>query len=149
LSRIVCDSNCLISGLLWKDGPPGQILERVEDNRDRLFVINEILEEISQVIQRPKFKRALAKSSITPVEIIEWICHHALLVEASMLEKCIVADDPDDDMVLACAETVRPDVIINGDRHLLDIRLFKGIPILSSRQYLDACLENKQDLRSL
>lgn len=148
MSRIVCDSNCLISGLLWKDGPPGQILERVEDNRDRLFMTYEILEEISQVIQRPKFKRALAKSSITPVEIIEWICHHALLVEASMLEKCIVTDDPDDDMVLACAETVRPDAIISGDRHLLDVGRFNGIPILSSREYLDTYLKNKQDSHS-
>ncbi|NUN98783.1 MAG: PIN domain-containing protein [Candidatus Omnitrophica bacterium] len=48
-----------------------------------------------------------------------------------------VLADPDDDMILATALAAKADVIVSGDRHLLDLHSFEGIPILSPRTFLD------------
>lgn len=45
-----------------------------------------------------------------------------------------IADDPDDDEVLACALSARADVIVSGDRHLLNLKEFQGIRILRAAE---------------
>jgi putative PIN family toxin of toxin-antitoxin system len=46
--------------------------------------------------------------------------------------------DPDDSKVLACAVAGKADVIVTGDRkHLLPLKNFRGIPILSPPDFLD------------
>lgn len=41
-----------------------------------------------------------------------------------------VCRDPDDDHVLACALAAQATVIVSGDKDLLDLQPYKGIPIL-------------------
>jgi uncharacterized protein len=50
----------------------------------------------------------------------------------------VVRDDPDDNRVLECAVTGRADYVVSGDRHLLRIGAYEGIPILTVRQFMDA-----------
>ncbi len=40
--------------------------------------------------------------------------------------------DPDDDHVLACALAAQADLIVSGDRDLLTLREYQGMPILST-----------------
>jgi uncharacterized protein len=49
-----------------------------------------------------------------------------------------VARDPDDDQVLACALAAQADAIVSGDRDLLTLGSFQGIPILTTVQALEA-----------
>lgn len=45
--------------------------------------------------------------------------------------------DPFDEMVLECALAFRADFIVSGDKkHLLALRAYQGIPILSPRDFL-------------
>ncbi|MCL6649880.1 MAG: putative toxin-antitoxin system toxin component, PIN family [Chloroflexi bacterium] len=48
------------------------------------------------------------------------------------------APDQDDDRILECALAAGAQFIVSGDRHLLELRDFRGIPILTPRQFLDA-----------
>jgi putative PIN family toxin of toxin-antitoxin system len=48
-----------------------------------------------------------------------------------------VCRDPDDDWVLATALAGECDCVITGDRDLLDLTEFAGIPILRPRAFLD------------
>ena len=41
-----------------------------------------------------------------------------------------VLDDPDDDHVLACALAGNAELIVSGDRHLLSLKTFRGVPIV-------------------
>ena len=41
----------------------------------------------------------------------------------------VVVEDPDDDRVLEAAAAGEADVIVSGDRHLLRLRSWQGIPI--------------------
>ena len=48
----------------------------------------------------------------------------------------IIEDDPDDDIVIACAITAHADMIISGDKHILNIDKYENIPILTVPDYL-------------
>jgi uncharacterized protein len=47
-----------------------------------------------------------------------------------------VCRDPDDDDVLACALAAQVDVIVSGDKDLLVLGSFEGIPIVTAEQAL-------------
>ena len=49
----------------------------------------------------------------------------------------IVAADPDDDIYLAAASEGLADYLVSGDRHLLDLVEYEGIPIVTPREFLD------------
>jgi len=48
-----------------------------------------------------------------------------------------VADDPADDLVLACAVEGTADFIISGDHHLPDLENYQGIKIVNPPRFLD------------
>ena len=47
-----------------------------------------------------------------------------------------VPRDPDDDRVLACALAAQADPIVSGDAHLLDLKSYQRIPILTANAAL-------------
>ena len=42
-----------------------------------------------------------------------------------------VASDPDDDRILECAVDGKADLIVSNDHHLLDLKVYAGIPIIA------------------
>jgi hypothetical protein len=47
-----------------------------------------------------------------------------------------VPDDPKDNHVLAAAVETSCEYIVSGDRHLLDLHEFRGIKIVTPREFL-------------
>lgn len=60
----------------------------------------------------------------------------ALMLEPEIVLS-VVRDDPDDDRVLECAIAGKVDYVVSGDRHLLKLKSYKGIPILTVRQFME------------
>ena len=48
----------------------------------------------------------------------------------------MILDDPDDDAVLACALAAQAEVIVSGDGHLLSLKNYEGIDILTAPDLL-------------
>ncbi len=48
----------------------------------------------------------------------------------------VVLADPDDDHVLACALAAKADIIVSGDRHLLQLQHYQEIPIVNVAEAL-------------
>ena len=48
----------------------------------------------------------------------------------------VVLDDPDDDHVLACAFAAQADLIVSGDSHLLNLKTYHRIRIVSAAEAL-------------
>lgn len=53
----------------------------------------------------------------------------------------IIMEDPDDNRVLECAVAGRADYIVSGDRRVLKLKAYAGIPILTARQFLDGVVQ--------
>jgi uncharacterized protein len=50
----------------------------------------------------------------------------------------IVKADPDDNAVLECAVWAEVDVVVTGDKaHLLPLKAFRGIDIITPRQFVE------------
>ena len=55
----------------------------------------------------------------------------------------VIPDDPDDEKVLACALQGQADLIVSGDRHLLDLGKFQGVSIITARALLERLAETE------
>jgi putative PIN family toxin of toxin-antitoxin system len=117
--RLVLDTNTALSGLLW-GGPPGQLLDAAEHKRIELISSVALLKELAGVLARDKFARQFARRGLYPREAFDG---YAALVAcvSSLFVPRVIAADPADDHVIACAIAAHADIIVSGDRHLLDI----------------------------
>lgn len=126
--RAVLDTNIIISGSLW-GGTPRQIMQAIAHQQLKPITSEALLEELAEVIQRPKFAERLKKISRTPTEIVEEYVKMAEIFEAVTFPHVIIPEDPDDDMVLACAIGGKVDAIVSGNSHLLKLGVYENIPI--------------------
>lgn len=132
--RLVVDTNTIVSGLLWH-GPPRQLLQAAREGKLELFTSAVLLAELEDVLQREKFAGQLARAGIDAHELVLGYAALARVVVPAELAP-IIESDPDDDAVLACADAASAELIVSGDRHLLKLKTFRGIRIVSATEAL-------------
>lgn len=76
--------------------------------------------ELLDVVSREKFAKRLAAAGLTPLGIVGEIRRLALMATPADVPR-VVANDADDDHVLACAIAAQADLIVSGDKHLLGL----------------------------
>jgi uncharacterized protein len=133
--RAVIDNNLFVSGLLWP-GKPGRLLAAVADGHIRIFVTQELLSELRDVLQREKFATRLALKQWTPESALATAHATARIVQPARIPAPPSLRDPDDLPVLACAVAAGVDAIITGDKDLLSLKSFEGIPIIDAAEAL-------------
>jgi putative PIN family toxin of toxin-antitoxin system len=94
-----------------------------------------LLGELAEVLQRPKFAERLARANVTPYTFVFGYAALARLVVPVPIEPVVEAD-PDDDTVLAWAVAACAEVIVSGDRALLTLGSYEGIPIITAVQLM-------------
>lgn len=131
MRRVVVDTSVLVSALLFRG--PVSALASLWRSRELLLVVSEdILREYARVLAYPKFRLDAGTAEAIMQESVLPYCE---VVDAPVLEH--VCRDPEDDMFLACALAGRGEAIIAGDRDLLSLGDYQGIPILGVAQALD------------
>ena len=132
--RVVLDTNVLLSGLLWH-GTPHTLIERVREGT--LFLISSpaLLAELAEVIARSEFEIILARSNTSRERSLAELRALAEVNDPAPLTTP-VCRDPDDDAVLALAIAAHADLIVSGDRDLLDLRRFQDIAIVTPAEAL-------------
>ena len=131
--RAVLDPNVLVSAAISPAGPPRQILTAWTNERFELIVSPSVLDELADVLARPKFRRFI--STATAVAFIDGLAADAIIV-TDPPDPPSVSPDPDDDYLIALARAARADYLVSGDRHLLDLT-DPHPPVLTPRQFLD------------
>lgn len=130
MKRVVLDTNILVSMALG--GEVGKVNDEWKAEKFLLIVSDEIVSEYLDVLQRPK----LHLKSQTIAIIMGRVYRKAELVSpAERISN--IQPDPKDDKFLEAAITGKVDFIVSGDKHLLDLKEFRSIPILSGREFLD------------
>ena len=135
MKRVVCDTNVILSGMLW-NGAPRQMLARIEQGKYNLFTSRMLLEELDRVLRYPKFTTIFAKAGLVRQDILRWMVRNSTIVMSKPLDRPVVLDDPNDDCILACAVSASAEAAVSGDKHLLKIHSFRGIPILTTGRFL-------------
>jgi len=135
--RLVLDTNVAVSAFLWQ-GTPGRLLDIAGEGQVRLFASRPLLDELADVLNRKKLAKKVLATGLTAPQMLANYRKMIILVRAPALSKR-VSPDPDDDAVLAAAQTAKADLIVSGDRkHLLALRQFRGVPIVTPAQALAA-----------
>jgi putative PIN family toxin of toxin-antitoxin system len=132
--RVVLDTNCVVSGLLWF-GAPRRVLELARDGRILLFTSAALLDELAHTLAYPTFAPQMGRMSLDAGQLVREYGSLALMVRPVRMKPIVIAD-PDDDAVLACALGAEAQAVVTGDRHLLDLRGFGDVPILRPAAFL-------------
>jgi putative PIN family toxin of toxin-antitoxin system len=135
--KIVLDSNIFVSAFYWK-GNPRKVFERVASGLDELYITDEILNEILDVMSRKKFNS-------NPKEIADYIriieSFSIKLFTRNKIEK--VSRDNNDDKILQCGIDGNVDFIITGDNDLLVLEKYRNVKIIGPKEYLEKFEGNK------
>jgi putative PIN family toxin of toxin-antitoxin system len=132
--RVVADTNIVVSALFWY-GPPRQVLDAARTGRLALFTSGALLAELVDVLNRTKFARRLAAAGVRADTLMLGFAALATVVQSAPVTP-VIAADPDDDAVLACAVAAQAEAIVSGDAHLLQLGQYQNAPILTARQLL-------------
>lgn len=127
--RAIIDTNVLLAGLLWH-GKPHVLLEYVRDGTVTLISSRALLDELAEVLERPKFDAILIRSNSSRRRSLDEVRALAEVIEPEPLPRP-VCRDPDDDAVLALALAAKVDFIVSGDKDLLDLQVFESIPVVT------------------
>jgi putative PIN family toxin of toxin-antitoxin system len=131
--KLVLDTSTIISALFW-DGKESELLNIIEDKDLDIYITKEIIDEIEDVISRPKFKGVMSKAGLTLNMILDKIVSISNLVVSNM--KIRVCRDINDNKFLECAQSVDADYIVSGDNDLLSLKRYKGILIVKTSEVL-------------
>jgi putative PIN family toxin of toxin-antitoxin system len=136
--RIVVDTNVFVSGIFFK-GPPYEILNAWRRGFVQIILSPEILEEYRRVGDELSLKFA----SIELQPMWDLLTAAAVLCNPPPLPEPVCSGS-DDDKFLACALVSRTRLLISGDRALLRVSGFRGITILTPRNFMEKYLQNKR-----
>jgi uncharacterized protein len=135
MMRVVIDTNVIVSAYLG--GALEEILIAFKKGKFTLIVSRNIADEYFSVLRRPKFK----------IEQDEFDDFASLLVSKAEFVTPIetitaIRDDNSDNKFLEAALEGKASCIVSGDNHLLEIKTFRDIPIISARVFIEMLSES-------
>jgi uncharacterized protein len=129
---VVFDLNVLVSSLIVK-GKPHDLWCMAKNNEFTLELSSEMFSEFVNVLRRRKFEKY-----VTEIDV------KLFLVDLSRVGKLVrvkskfkvISEDPDDDIIVRTAYDGKADYIVSGDKHLLALKEFKCIKIVTIDEML-------------
>lgn len=134
--KVVLDTNVVVSGVFF-GGVPGRILAAWSAGQFVLILSPPILDEYGRVGHELGRRHPEVNEAFEPV--LTLIAMNAMIVDAPPLAGAVSAD-PDDDMFLAAAVAAQTEVIVSGDQDLLQVSGWRGIAVLTPRQFVEQYL---------
>lgn len=133
--RVVLDTNVIISRYLTPRGRVARIVDLWERGELEVITSGPILGEYARVLRYP-YQRSVHGFSDAELAEIDASFEEFTEVVTPIETPAVIEADPDDDHILAAADTASVDCIVSGDKHLLQLGSYKAIPILSPSDFL-------------
>ena len=129
--RFVFDTNVIVSALLLKRSIVRQACDKAFE-QGKMLVSQAIVEELNEVLRRKGIDKYVTEDERT--EFITALVREATLAEIT--DTVTECRDPKDDKFLELAVSGTATCIVSGDDDLLVLHPFRGIPVLTPRQFL-------------
>ena len=128
--KVVFDTNIFVSALVLPGSQASAAVARIIDGGDELVISKAIVDELLGVLARKFSKDAdeLARVAVFLTDVAE--------VARPRKKLRVLADEPDN-RILECALTGKADAVVTGDSAMLKLKTFRGIRLISLRDYLD------------
>lgn len=129
------DTNVLVSGIISPKSSPAKIINLWEKREFVLATSRPILQEFRRVLSYPKIARKyhLGKEKINGLVIGFSVFSE---IYSPKERTTVIKEDPADNKFLEAAVSAKADFIVSGDKHLLALGGYKGIEILTPREFL-------------
>lgn len=116
--RVVPDPGVLVSARITGKGAPAELIRRWLTGQLELVVSPQLLNDLAEVLQRPKFRRWLTQAEAD--SYLSFLREHAARVADPEAESGHTPD-PDDDYLVTLARAAHVDVLVSGDSDLVDL----------------------------
>jgi len=133
--RAVIDANIVASHAISAQSPPARIRYAWERTAFTWLITESILQEYERVLSYERVRRysRMADEAIAEsIRVLRDGCDFVVVSEPIPR----VSTDPKDDVYLACAVAGQADYIVSGDRHLLVLERYQGIPIVTPATFI-------------
>jgi len=136
--RAVLDTNILVSALITtKTSPPLQLYKAFMRQQFLLITSPSILAEVEDVINRERVIKYHKRTLEQRKEMRELLVKLSYVTLESVIpEEIIIKQDPKDDKFLYAAIDAHADYIVSGDDHLLDLKEYEAIKIVTPNDFL-------------
>lgn len=127
--RVVFDTNIFISAFIFPGSEAERAVLKIIDGLDILLLSKEILDEFLYILST-KFSRdeeEISRVAVILSEISEWI---------KPTERINILADHPDNRILECAVSGKADIIVTGDKNFLKLKNYRGIRIISLKEYV-------------
>ncbi len=126
--KLVLDTNVLISSTLWKNSSSQKLLLQLIKSNAEIYYSDEIIKKKKKVLDRDF---DYSEKEIEDIVII--IKSFSINVDPR-IKLDVVKEDPDDNKILECASESKSDYVITYDKHLLRIKKFDNIKIITPEE---------------
>ncbi len=119
--RVVIDPNVFVSAVITPDGVPAQVVRAVLAREFQLVVSPMLIGELGDVLSRPKLRRYIDGEQAQT--LLDSILGVSQVLGDPEPGGGTSVRDPDDTYLASPADGARADMLVSGDKDLLDARL--------------------------
>jgi putative PIN family toxin of toxin-antitoxin system len=122
---VVFDCNVYLQGSVGTSGPAAQCLRLLDADVYTLFVSQDVLEEVSDVLSRPALQHRFPELTEESAQDLLQRLHNEAIFVYNVPETFRYARDPDDEPYINLALVTNAQYLVTLDKDLLDLMLEK------------------------
>jgi len=119
-------------------GASKKIIDKVENKKLILVLSEPILEEYFRVLNYTDIQQKIKNRNLEMRQSVLRIVYIAEIVDVKTKITAVV-EDPDDNKIIECAVDGQVNYLITKDNHLLKLKEYYGIKIMSPEEFLNVC----------
>jgi len=132
--RIVADTNIVISATFWK-GDSFRVMKLADKDLIKLITSLELIKEYNKIINRDEITYKVVNKKLIANKAIRKVINESIIIQPK-IKLNIVKEDPNDNKIIECAVAGKAKYIVTRDKHLLKIKKYKNIKIVTPKEFL-------------
>jgi uncharacterized protein len=134
IPRVVIDTNCLVSALIFSRGRFAWLRDGWQARRFIALASHDTVRELMRVLHYPKFKLSHDEQETLLAEFLPYVETVQIVATPEVLP---AIRDPDDIIFLVLAAAAKADALISGDGDIQAVKTLFHVPILTVAEFAD------------